>query len=490
MGPKPSRLPIRPVIAIAGVLAALAVALVVSHALPAGTSPERDRPSSAATARRTVDVAGNAPAVTRAVPPVVPRDHDVNGDGRDDAVVRVAAGAFVVFGGPRHSGDVPASRLAEGGFAITGSAIDDPRIVGDVDGDGRADVAVRSGQAGAAIVFGKRDAAPVDLARDRDAVMMISGAGSWDDSAQLEPVGDADGDHRADILIPEEGEAPLAWLLRGGPRANRIDVHRSHRAVALRAAGHWADSLFVTAGIGLGDVNGDRLDDVGVIAWADLPGCEAALCEQGLWTAFGSRRLHTYRFDLDWPSRGLRSESAVRRAGTAAGFYYTGGCHCLVAAPAPIGDATGDGRGDVLASVARDEDTPGTAVLLRGRRATTAVPGRGPVRHARARNLGGWFVGLGDLDGDRLADVATSAVENDGLTILHLGPTARSRATTTMRLPNSDIRGVVATGDLDGDGIADMRIDYSESTSAIVYGSADHATINVAVDASRTLRVR
>jgi hypothetical protein len=35
-----------------------------------------------------------------------------------------------------------------------------------------------------------------------------------------------------------------------------------------------------------------------------------------------------------------------------------------------------------------------------------------------------------------------------------------------------------------------MRIDYSESTSAIVYGSADHATINVAVDASRTLRVR
>ena len=258
--------------------------------------------------------------------------------------------------------------------------------------------------------------------------------------------------------------------------------------MAFHAAGHWADSLFVTTGIGLGDVNGDRLDDVGVIAWADLPGCEMSLCEQGLWAAFGSRRPDTYRFDLDWPSRGLRSESAVRRAGTAAGFYFTGGCDCLVAAVAPIGDATGDGRGDVLASVARVEDTTGTAVLLRGRRSTSAVPARGPIKAARARNVGGWFVGLGDLDGDRLADVATSA--SDGLTILHLGPSARPRATTTLQLPNSDIRGVVATGDLDDDGLADMRIDYSESSSAIVYGSADHATINVARDARRTLRVR
>ena len=124
---------------------------------------------------------------------------DVNGDGRDDAIVgapladaagRLDAGAaYVVFGGgPR--GRVALGAPGERGFRIDGAVPLGPGMqhagsgpltsgagavvagLGDVNGDGLADVAVSGRKPGAFggaetvvfVVFGKGDGTPVDLA--------------------------------------------------------------------------------------------------------------------------------------------------------------------------------------------------------------------------------------------------------------------------------------------------------------------------------------
>ena len=107
---------------------------------------------------------------------------DVNADGLADILVgapfagrrgRAFSGsAYVVFG-KRSTSSVDLQRLGRGGFRIDGprrdaAAATEVAGVGDVNGDGRADVVVSSDRvlrSAAYVVFGKASSAPVDLRR-------------------------------------------------------------------------------------------------------------------------------------------------------------------------------------------------------------------------------------------------------------------------------------------------------------------------------------
>jgi hypothetical protein len=474
MGAFPAR--IRALVAVAVAVVILAIASV----LACRSSDRSAAPTSRATPR---------PSATRLIAPELPRQRDVNGDGLDDFVVDTSVGAAVVFGSDLR-GDRDPAQLRQGGFQVTTGVAGESRLLGDVDGDGLADIGVTTQERGAYIVFGKRDATAVDAVHDRNAAMTIVGAGSWDDSAQLEPAGDVNGDGNADVLVPPTTSRVLAWLLTGGPRAQGIDLRRTRRAVAVHAVGPWAPDLNAIEAVGLGDVNGDGLDDFGLIAWIDL--CEAAVCEQSLWAMFGARRPGSYRLDFrrGSPDGHRRTSAAVRRDdGVAAGFYYAGGCACLVAGATPIGDANGDGRTDLIASVSQDDELGGTAVLLGGRRATTMVPGDGPIRRSRADGIGTHVVGLGDVDGDGAVDIGTFGYEDDPL-IVYLDHELRARASTLLKLPPGRGGGSIrALGDIDGDRFADLQITDSKGGSAIVYGAPSHDPVDLARDDSRVLRI-
>src|SRR3954469_1484232 len=139
---------------------------------------------------------------------------DINGDGLDDVIVGDPNGgtghAYVVFG-TRVPADVNVDALGTQGFAI---AIEDGDVgfsvagVGDMNEDGRDDVAVAEGDDGSAwVVFGDASTAPVDLAALGARGFRIEPLGKPDDGLEtVAAAGDVNGDGRPDLLLGASGE--------------------------------------------------------------------------------------------------------------------------------------------------------------------------------------------------------------------------------------------------------------------------------------------
>ena len=216
---------------------------------------------------------------------------DVNGDGRPDLLIgapnagdngRPASGsAYVVFG----KASAPAVDLAvlgAGGYRIDGGYAGDHAgtavaPAGDVNGDGRPDVAVGAPDAyaneydysgSAYVVFGQAAAAAIDLAALDANGYRIDGAAESDTTGRaLAPAGDVNGDGRPDLLVgvsAEDGQgrknAGTAYVVFGQASTTPIDL------AALGDAGYRIDgaAAYGYAGASVasaGDVNGDGLLD-------------------------------------------------------------------------------------------------------------------------------------------------------------------------------------------------------------------------------------
>lgn len=186
---------------------------------------------------------------------------DTNGDGRGDLLVSIGTegceqgNVFVVLGGARLSGDHDIRDVAplmrdEATCASLGEA----RGVGDVDGDGLGDYAVASRGDDRLHLFYGLAALPTERRSENDADAHLTAIGGGIGTAR--GVGDVDGDGLDDFVVglTRDGTDHAVWLFRGtrSRLEGELDTDAASTVLTARAVR------------GLGDLDGDGMDELGV----------------------------------------------------------------------------------------------------------------------------------------------------------------------------------------------------------------------------------
>eukprot|EP00727_Mastigamoeba_balamuthi_P004774 m51a1_g14295 hypothetical protein (1531) ;mRNA; f:423544-428136 len=443
---------------------------------------------------------------------------DVNGDGRDDVVVGYVSVmtfehvAHVVYGRASffdaHGGYGLNMSEADGsdGFTIAGAGGSSVSL-GDVDGDGLADVVAQTDE-GFAVVFGGRAGrgGRVSVAGlDGSAGFRVSVVGSLEIPQlhfSVAAAGDLDGDAFGDIAVGCEHcgavwDQGRTWVVFGSnrswsPAQTLADLAAAGR-VAVFDGGESSMSGVSVAGVG--DVNGDGDDDLAIGA----PGWEF-LRRSRTYVVFGGRR-----HSVAWRNSSAAAPFALALLNGTDGFVAVDHSTSVRVSPSRAGDVNGDGVADMLMSFSRITYEPavdsGKAYALLGRRSWPASlvlsealhesPPRALALMSEQHSDVQWFAsGAGDFDGDGIGDLAVvSSADSDtawmdpGRLILVYGradalpgiainPTnlvgGQGLTLNGTLLPSEDsIQIVTFLGDIDGDGFGDYAIG---SSAAMSYG--------------------
>jgi serine/threonine-protein kinase len=357
---------------------------------------------------------------------------DVNGDDTSDVALSVSSGdgtstGYVVFGGD--GGDVDLEHLGDRGIQIENAW--QIASAGDVNADGRDDVSVIGAteliNSTGYVVFGQKDAGDVDLADlgSDGREIALPELLADDDVPFLENVnwairaaGDVNDDGYDDVIAGKPDEADgdgLAWVVFGSKSDADVDVQALDPTEGFSISGGNAGGLGAWVS-GVGDVNGDDIDDVivgepysGDLGTGGLHYAGAAT------VVFGSKDPH----EVDVSNLGddgfaITSQEHYAHLGTAA---------------VGLGDVNEDGVGDLLvtapgAGFDADKLGSGAAYVVYGSKdghavdvgelgsdgyAITAPAAGKPAKHELVGGLGLSASAAGDLDRDGSTDVILSS---------------------------------------------------------------------------------
>ncbi len=374
---------------------------------------------------------------------------DVDGDGRADyvACATLADGPAADAGGVR----LVSGRTGQALWSVFGTATGDDfgwsaAALGDLDGDGAAELIVGApsnavpGRTGRVRVHSGRSGA---LLREH-----VGGAADDGFGISVAGLGDLDGDGMADYAIG-------AWQSdASGADAGSVSVHSGASGVRIRLLhGLAADDRFGICVRGLGDADGDGIDDLAVGAH----GHDAGGANAGAVFVFAGSDGALRRTFL-----GLQPDDQF-------GFALAG-----------AGDLDGDGRADLVvgAREARDAQgrTTGAAYAL-----STAT---GAVLFALEGETDGALLGYSvdggrDVDLDGIPDWVVGAVFDDSFAP-HAGAAyvvSGANGALLHKLHGDDAgdgfgRSVAFTDDLSGDGAADVVVGaYRDELGGVASGS-------------------
>jgi hypothetical protein len=227
------------------------------------------------------DAVFGAPAAGALSGRVVASLGDVNGDGSPDMAIgspkastsdRLNAGVVHVVFGTRALAPVDLGALGSGGFDITGSRTNHQTGgviagAGDVNGDGLGDILIGNrslsrtpgtSQGVVYVVFGKRDATPVDLLNPGSGGFRIYGATGDRAGTAVGALADLDGDGRTEILV-------------GAPSASPAGRAGAGRVLIVLSAARTGNVDLATPGPGIVEIDGAAPGDAAGSAVAGLP---------------------------------------------------------------------------------------------------------------------------------------------------------------------------------------------------------------------------
>ena len=375
---------------------------------------------------------------------------DVNGDGRADIVGFGNAGAFVSLGQANGLFANPVLAVANYGYNAGGWRVGiHPRLLGDVNGDGRADI-VGFGNAGAYVSLGQANglfANPVLAVANFGAV-----AGGWRVDRHPRLLGDVNGDGRADIVGFGNAGAYVSLGQANGLFANPV--------LAVNTFGYNAGGWRVDRHPRLiGDVNADGRDDI------------VGFGNAGAYVALGQIN-----------GRFANPVLAV------ANFGYGAGGWRVDRHPRLLGDVNGGGGADIVGF-----GNAGTYVSLGQANGLFANPVLAVDNFGY--DAGGWRVeyhprDLGDVNGDGLADIvgfgnAGAYVSLAGQPREHILSVQRFQTST---LTNADADRILADATTvlrvsDGPDDVATNVRFSRTGNAGVFNTGN-GTVNSAADFS------
>jgi len=337
--------------------------------------------------------------------------------------------ACLTAGTPAEAKGIPSSGIVDvatsADATLTGSlpgeqAGWETAAVGDVNGDGRADIAVgapladvgeraRAGEV--YVVFGPVKA---DGQLDQAPGLRIFGATARSGlGSAVAPAGDVNGDGLADVLVGApraeelDGDAPGdAYVVFGRRERAQIDLAAAGESAVLRLRGAQGGDATGGALAPLGDLNADGLADVAVGApRTNGPDRQAQPDIGAVSVVYGSRSGGTVELGALPPERGYRITGVPR---SLTGFALD-----------LLTDVNGDGRAEVLVGApgrTRDAKAAGHAFVVFGRAdgASVALGGLTPADGMRFAGPAGALFGTsvaapGDVDADGRPDVAVGA---------------------------------------------------------------------------------
>jgi len=339
---------------------------------------------------------------------------DLDGDGKPDmAVTNVGNYTVSVFRNTATSGSITSGSFAAKVDFATGSAPISVAI-GDLDGDGKPDLAVTNLNSSTVSVF-RNTATSGSITTGSFALKVDFATGSYPYGVAI---GDLDGDGKPDLVVTNSG-------------VTTVSVFRNTSTSGFIS---FASKVNLTTGLGpqsvaIGDLDGDGKPDLAV---ANSASNTVSVLRNT--ATFGSITTGSFAANVD---------------------FATGSYPYSVA----IGDLDGDGKPDLAVA---NNGTSTVSVLRNTATSGSIIPGSFAARVDFATGSQPYFVAIGDLDGDGKPDLAVANRGSNTVSVLRNTATSGSITTGSFAANVDFATGSnpysVAIGDLDGDGKPDLAV--------------------------------
>ena len=350
---------------------------------------------------------------------------DFNGDGIGDLGITASydpatdeGRVYIIFGRSGSGGDLDASTMTtaegihiEGPIASSYVGYDSVNAAGDVNGDGFDDILIGNTIPGAYtgevyLIFGTAATTNISTTGLTTAtgVLFQGTAGSQYTGESVTDVGDINGDGVDDFAIGAyngasgNGEARVVYGKSSGFTTTPVSVTAITGTEGFTITGNSGGNQMSRAMAGIGDINGDGIDDM-ILGARFRNGSDGSA-----YVIYGKS--------------GTRSDIMLSSLSAADGYELTGPANQWGQGVGGGGDFNGDGQLDIAVSSQEYNGTAGQIAVLYGDVGALTLSGlsssQGFTLDGTSSEHAGTDISLaGDVNGDGLADLLVGAYEAD-----------------------------------------------------------------------------